>query len=193
MSETEWHRQHAAHRCRLHVFRPVHLARDRGAPRSIRGTRRRRGLRVRCWTWTACTARRSRWRPGCRAASFRRLRLRRCPMTCCATTAGVAQIPEPRNDDNVIIAQLHRFWQRFHNFVLQKELADEPGPSAGTRDQGRAAARGRGLPAPGARAERVRQLLPLEQALADVRHSWHPAALLARRLPLRAFHGTCLV
>jgi hypothetical protein len=36
---------------------------------------------------------------------------------------GVAHIPEPRNDDNVILAQLHRFWQRFHNFLLQQGLA----------------------------------------------------------------------
>ena len=36
---------------------------------------------------------------------------------------GVAHIPEPRNDDNVILAQLHRFWQRFHNFLLDRGLA----------------------------------------------------------------------
>ena len=39
---------------------------------------------------------------------------------------GVAHIPEPRNDDNVILAQLHRFWQRFHNFLLQQGLAANP-------------------------------------------------------------------
>jgi hypothetical protein len=37
---------------------------------------------------------------------------------------GVAQIPEPRNDDNVIIAQLHRFWQRLHNFLLDEKLTN---------------------------------------------------------------------
>jgi hypothetical protein len=36
---------------------------------------------------------------------------------------GLALIPEPRNDDNVIIAQLHRFWQRFHNYLLLERLA----------------------------------------------------------------------
>ncbi len=38
---------------------------------------------------------------------------------------GVAQIPEPRNDDNVIIAQLHLFLRRFHNFTLQQGLATD--------------------------------------------------------------------
>ncbi|MGH8235884.1 MAG: peroxidase family protein [Steroidobacteraceae bacterium] len=37
-------------------------------------------------------------------------------------SGGVAHIPEPRNDDNVILAQLHRFWQRFHNLLLQPGL-----------------------------------------------------------------------
>ena len=41
-------------------------------------------------------------------------------------SGGVAHIPEPRNDDNVILAQLHRFWQRFHNFLLQQGLAANP-------------------------------------------------------------------
>lgn len=36
---------------------------------------------------------------------------------------GVAQIPEPRNDENVIIAQLHNFWLRFHNYLLDKNYA----------------------------------------------------------------------
>ena len=39
---------------------------------------------------------------------------------------GAAQIPEPRNDDNVIIAQLHRFLQRFHNFLLEKQFTKDP-------------------------------------------------------------------
>lgn len=39
--------------------------------------------------------------------------------------AGRAQIPEPRNDDNVIIAQFHLFLQRFHNFTLQQGLATD--------------------------------------------------------------------
>ena len=40
-------------------------------------------------------------------------------------SGGVAHIPEPRNDDNVILAQLHRFWQRLHNFLLQQGLAGD--------------------------------------------------------------------
>jgi hypothetical protein len=40
-------------------------------------------------------------------------------------TAGRALIPEPRNDDNVIIAQLHLFLQRFHNFTLQQGFATD--------------------------------------------------------------------
>jgi hypothetical protein len=36
---------------------------------------------------------------------------------------GVAQIPEQRNDDNVIVAQLHLFMQRFHNFTLDEGYA----------------------------------------------------------------------
>jgi Animal haem peroxidase len=39
---------------------------------------------------------------------------------------GVAQIPEPRNDDNVIVSQLHLFWQRLHNFVVSKGYASGP-------------------------------------------------------------------
>ncbi len=35
-------------------------------------------------------------------------------------THGVPNIPEPRNDDNVIVSQLHLFWQRFHNAILQR-------------------------------------------------------------------------
>ena len=31
---------------------------------------------------------------------------------------GAAQIPEPRNDENMIIAQMHVFWQRVHNALL---------------------------------------------------------------------------
>ncbi|MFC4309771.1 peroxidase family protein [Steroidobacter flavus] len=38
-------------------------------------------------------------------------------------TNGVPNIPELRNDDNVIVSQLHLFWQRFHNVVLQRGYA----------------------------------------------------------------------
>lgn len=31
---------------------------------------------------------------------------------------GTASIPEPRNDENVIIAQLHRLWQRVHETIV---------------------------------------------------------------------------
>ncbi|MBM0103404.1 hypothetical protein JM946_01545 [Steroidobacter sp. S1-65] len=37
--------------------------------------------------------------------------------------SGRARIPEMRNDDNVIVAQLHLFWQRFHNFLIDHRLA----------------------------------------------------------------------
>lgn len=37
--------------------------------------------------------------------------------------SGRARIPEMRNDDNVIVAQLHLFWQRFHNFVVDQGLS----------------------------------------------------------------------
>lgn len=33
---------------------------------------------------------------------------------------GVPNIPELRNDDNVIVSQLHLFWQRLHNVILQR-------------------------------------------------------------------------
>jgi hypothetical protein len=33
---------------------------------------------------------------------------------------GVALIPEHRNDDNVIVAQLHVLWQRLHNFTIDE-------------------------------------------------------------------------
>jgi hypothetical protein len=36
---------------------------------------------------------------------------------------GIAQIPDARNDDNVIISQLHLFMQRFHNFTIDKRFA----------------------------------------------------------------------
>lgn len=36
---------------------------------------------------------------------------------------GVAQIPERRNDDNVIVSQLHLLWQRFHNFTITSGCA----------------------------------------------------------------------
>lgn len=36
---------------------------------------------------------------------------------------GVANIPEPRNDDNVIVSQLHIFWQRVHNFIRTRGFA----------------------------------------------------------------------
>lgn len=35
-------------------------------------------------------------------------------------TNGVPNIPELRNDDNVIVSQLHLFWQRLHNAILQR-------------------------------------------------------------------------
>ena len=38
-------------------------------------------------------------------------------------TSGRARIPEMRNDDNIIVAQLHLFWQRFHNFLIDRDLA----------------------------------------------------------------------
>ncbi len=38
-------------------------------------------------------------------------------------TDGVPNIPELRNDDNVIVSQLHLFWQRFHNAILQRGYA----------------------------------------------------------------------
>jgi hypothetical protein len=31
---------------------------------------------------------------------------------------GVALIPEPRNDENIIISQMHLFWQKFHNKIV---------------------------------------------------------------------------
>ncbi|MBC3767369.1 peroxidase family protein [Neptunicella marina] len=33
-------------------------------------------------------------------------------------TAGVAHIPEPRNDENTIVCQMHRVWQNLHNRFL---------------------------------------------------------------------------
>jgi hypothetical protein len=42
-------------------------------------------------------------------------------------TNGVPNIPEPRNDDNVIVSQLHLFWQRFHNVILQRGYAKNVG------------------------------------------------------------------
>ena len=36
---------------------------------------------------------------------------------------GFAMIPEPRNDENIIIAQLHSFWQRFHNYLIENYYA----------------------------------------------------------------------
>jgi len=38
-------------------------------------------------------------------------------------TNGVPNIPELRNDDNVIVSQLHLFWQRLHNVILQRRYA----------------------------------------------------------------------
>jgi hypothetical protein len=39
--------------------------------------------------------------------------------------AGIARIPERRNDDNVIVAQFHLLWQRFHNFMLTSGCAGD--------------------------------------------------------------------
>ncbi len=39
---------------------------------------------------------------------------------------GMAKVPEPRSDDNVILSQLHLFLQRFHNFVIDKGYAESP-------------------------------------------------------------------
>jgi len=36
---------------------------------------------------------------------------------------GAAQIPERRNDDNVIVAQFHLLWMRFHNFLISHGYA----------------------------------------------------------------------
>lgn len=36
---------------------------------------------------------------------------------------GVAQIPEPRNDENTIVSQLHLLWQRLHNFTITSGCA----------------------------------------------------------------------
>ena len=33
---------------------------------------------------------------------------------------GKPLIPEARNDDNVLVLQLHVFWQRFHNFIVRE-------------------------------------------------------------------------
>jgi hypothetical protein len=38
---------------------------------------------------------------------------------------GVAQIPDQRNDDNVIISQLHLFMQCFHNFTIEQQFAPD--------------------------------------------------------------------
>lgn len=35
------------------------------------------------------------------------------------TDVGKAKIPEPRNDENIIIAQLHRIFQKFHNKLIE--------------------------------------------------------------------------
>ncbi|WP_129775864.1 peroxidase family protein [Peristeroidobacter soli] len=42
-------------------------------------------------------------------------------------TNGVPNIPELRNDDNVIVSQLHLFWQRFHNTILRRGYANDVG------------------------------------------------------------------
>jgi hypothetical protein len=39
---------------------------------------------------------------------------------------GFAKIPESRNDENVIISQLHLFWLRFHNKVIDRYFSDLP-------------------------------------------------------------------
>lgn len=39
---------------------------------------------------------------------------------------GVARVPDPRSDDNVILSQLHLFLQRFHNFVIDRGFAADP-------------------------------------------------------------------
>lgn len=36
---------------------------------------------------------------------------------------GIAQIPDQRNDDNVVISQLHLFIQRFHNYTIDRRFA----------------------------------------------------------------------
>lgn len=38
---------------------------------------------------------------------------------------GVAVIPEGRNDDHVIIAQMHMFWQRLHNLFIRQGFATD--------------------------------------------------------------------
>ncbi|WP_416305964.1 peroxidase family protein [Neptunicella sp. SCSIO 80796] len=37
--------------------------------------------------------------------------------------ANEALIPDPRNDENVIVAQLHRLWQQVHNWVIEDFVA----------------------------------------------------------------------
>lgn len=37
---------------------------------------------------------------------------------------GTARIPEPRNDENIIIAQLHRLWQRVHENIVRHGATD---------------------------------------------------------------------
>lgn len=39
---------------------------------------------------------------------------------------GVAKIPDRRNDDTVILAQLHLLWQRVHNYLMDNNLARDP-------------------------------------------------------------------
>ena len=45
----------------------------------------------------------------------------------CRRTA--ADIPEPRNDENVLISQLHLFWQKLHNHAVEAMLANNGGHS----------------------------------------------------------------
>ena len=40
--------------------------------------------------------------------------------------AGKAKVPEPRNDEHVIIAQLHLLWQRLHNQLIEHGFAESP-------------------------------------------------------------------
>lgn len=38
---------------------------------------------------------------------------------------GIANIPEPRNDENIIVAQLHRVWQRVHENIVRHGASQE--------------------------------------------------------------------
>ena len=119
---------------------------------------------------------------------------------------GRALIGDPRNDENLIVSQLHLLFIRFHNAVVERVLGQAP--ASGGRRAVRRGAADRALALPVDRRPRLpradrrpRHARPCGRAptaarrpssagfFALARRAGHAGRVLGRRVPLRAQHG----